>query len=187
MTKYVLIASVLALGAAPALAQTVGFKNGNAISVTTYHGDAELSCGAGKIPQLVICDQYVAVPGVDDVLVSSLPVDADHVVLVAKHTDGSQVTKNVAFDGKNGVSKRVNLLIHTLLQRPLLKMGANEVNYKFKKGSGVVMTGTFTVNVQSAGNLECPYLPIYGWAGQCTPVNEQMTCDQYYNQVTGCK
>jgi len=168
----------------PVFAQTVGFSHGNSIQLSTYGGYAYVQC-AGNIPRTIPCYASDAEPGFTDVLTTSAPIDADSVTLVATHEGGKQATKNnVTF--KNGASDKINLLITSLFQRPLLDIGQNKVDYTFKKGATTVLTGSIQVEVGLKA-LHCPSLTLFEAGPACLNENDILLCNDYFNRVNGCQ
>ena len=136
----------------------VGFSQGNAIVQRNISGHINVTCSnGGQISQASsYCDGIVSDPDSTDYFVGPEGVSADNVTLLATRADGSTISKSANYDSAQGRSaKRFNLLIRTLLQKPLLKQGMNKVSYSLTAGSQVKSSGDFNVNVSMGPDITC--------------------------------
>lgn len=174
MKITVLLGTLLAI---PAFASP-GFKNGNNLQILQLTGTVNVQCqtGLGVNTQTYVCNQDVATPNGVDVFTAG-QVDADQVVLVATHQDGSQDTKTSTYDSKSGQSGEIDLLVDALFDRPLLAMGENTIAYTLNKGSTQVLQGSFVSTVTDGGVKQCPVGTI---TGQCADYGSD--CAQYFQQ-----
>lgn len=164
-------------------AAEVGFKNGNNFEITPIHGTVTAQCSdPGYGSRFYSCDDEMASPGYRDVLVAN--IDADSVTLTATHESGKQHTKVVNFDSTKKESKKINLLISTLFQTPLLDYGKNNVQYSFTSNNKEVLAGQFESNVKILKGIECPWITIFENGIGC---DQTTVCRDYFNTVRNCK
>ncbi len=163
--------------ALPAFASP-GFKNGNNLQILQLSGTVNVQCQAalGINTQTYVCNQDVASPSGVDVFTAG-NVDADQVVLVATHQDGSQDTKTSSYNPKTGESGQIDLLVDSLFDRPLLAIGMNTISYTLNKGSNLVTQGSFVSTVTNGGVKQCPFGTI---TAQCADYSGD--CDLYFQQ-----
>lgn len=184
-----ILLSFLAIGfISSASFASAGFKNGNNIGVVYLSGSVNYFCSnySGH-PENThhTCTGYIATPGTYDVFTVSTPVDGDKVVLTATHEDGSTRTKDEKFNGTQS-TRSLNLLVSTLFQRPLLKMGINNVSYQIFKGKQAVAQGTFVATVKDEGDRVCrPITLTSPTDDNCK--NVSVGCDNYFASENYCQ
>ena len=174
-------------------AQT-GFVGGNKFEYTPATGDVFVNCprtGGGVPPgpstASYRCYGYSFAPAESAQFVGP-KADANLVELTANRADGSAFTKTSDYLGTRGVSKDTfNLWIETLFQRPLLKLGRNDVTWTLKKDGRVIMTGNFLAEVFQKASLLCPNVSQTSWdSNDC--VNSSRVCsDYFYNYGSQCR
>jgi hypothetical protein len=112
---------------------------------------------------------------------------ADRVKLTATRADGSVRSKDGDFDSAKGQStKRFNLWISTLFQRPLLRAGQNEITYLLTRGGEKVEEGRFRANVTGGPTLTCASGHITSAAGDDCRFSHRV-CEQYFSQNNWCR
>jgi hypothetical protein len=173
----------------PSHAVTTGLEVGNEPKAVVLRGDLTVYCRDNQRGTEIArhnCRRLTLDPSEFSRFVTD-PIDADYVALKAVHEDGSSRSKEGGFDGATGKSSsRFNLWISTLLQRPLLDMGKNEVTYVLKRGGTVVKRGSFTVNVTRGQDLRCRYDSIDSYdINDCR--NSANVCDRYFRQNNWCE
>lgn len=169
----------------PTAQAATGFSNGNNIEITEYSGWVRVINCPNSFNNSYYCSAADYNPGAFDRFTIDQRVKADGVELTAFHADGSKRTKKEKFDANKGLSRRFNLLISTLFQRPLLEDGVNRVSYSLTKKKREVASGEFEANVNYAGSLRCPDLTISGWSISCD--NASAACSEYFNRISGCQ
>ncbi len=175
------------LFASTGFAQSVNFRDGNRFEVITADGWASLNCAIyGMGMRTISCSEDLISPDVFGVVKSDTSIDADHVTLVATHESGKQTTKTASYDSKSGESDRVNLLISTLFQKPLLNLGHNSIAYTFTKNSKPVVTGTFESTVTIVEQRRCRNRFVTGTSPTMCQ-NESFACDEYFREERDCK
>jgi len=107
--------------------------------------------------------------------------DAVKVKIVNESNDGRKKTKK--FYPKKGESKRFNLLVRSLFQKPLLKIGANNLTYKMLlKDGSVEQEGSFEVQVNFS-RRSCR--PRYMYSSRESDCHGYSICRRYYYD-SGC-
>lgn len=184
---------VLALGLASlslissmSYAQSGGFVGGNHFEYTSAVGDIFVHCPrtGGGIPSgpstaNFRCYGYIFQPA-ESAQFMGPQTNADEVELTAIREDGTTFAKNSRYDGVRGVSTDTfNLWIETVFQRPLLKLGVNQVNWILKSAGQAVAQGTFEATVVQKQSLTCPNASMTSWdADGCT--NSYRACSDYF-------
>ena len=165
---------------------TPGFVGGNRFEYTSAVGDVFVHCPrtGGGVPSgpssaSFRCYGYIFAPA-ESAQFEGPRVTATEVELTAIREDGSTFTKTSSYDGARGVSNDTfNLWIETLFQRPLLKLGQNQVNWVLKLGGRAVSHGTFLAEVYQRPSLRCPNASQTSWdADGCT--NSNRACSDYF-------
>lgn len=165
------------------------FKNGNNIEIKEIEGNLTVHCNSlyGNISKYYRCQAALISPGSHDYFVTKTPYDADKLSLTATRKDGSKKTKNVGFDAEKSISKsRINLVMKTLTQSPLLKLGENQVEYTLTKGKEWVAGGSFQSQVTMAGYSKCkPHTIFESTDMKCQ--NQTSACDHYFWLENNCQ
>ena len=177
---FILASTSLAHAAIP------GFVGGNRFEYTAAVGDVFVHCPqtGGGIPSgpstaSFRCYGYIFAPA-EAAQFEGPQANANEVELTAIREDGSVFTKSSSYDGARGVSNDTfNLWIETLFQRPLLKLGQNQVNWVLKRDGQAVRNGTFIAEVFQRPSLQCPSASQTSWnADGCT--NSNRACSDYF-------
>lgn len=163
------------------------FEGGNDFRYFGAVGNVSVQCfpsgGAPSGPTSAYyrCDGYSFSPGEEARFIGPV-TDADEVTLVATHADRSTRSKSGSYDGRKGQSDdRFNLWISTVFQRPLLKMGANTVEWNLKRKGKSVTKGSFVANVKDNGDLQCPNASETSWdMNDC--VSSSRICSNYFSR-----
>ncbi|MDC1175468.1 hypothetical protein OAT67_08720, partial [Bacteriovoracaceae bacterium] len=111
--------------------------------------------------------------------------EVDKVKLEAIHEDGDSRDKSSRM--KNGVStKRINLWISTLFQRPLLDYGQNIVNYTFSNNGREVESAQLNVVVEQLPTRYCSWGTYRAFSdSQCQ--NTASICSDYFRRYNDCR
>lgn len=160
----------------------VGFKSGNEFHFDTVDGTISVSCPGNSTGQpsyaTFSCYGTDFGPKAWDKFIYDQDIDADKVVLIARHEDGSKKKKSSKYDAKKRQSKKAfRLWYGTLFQHPLLDEGVNEVEYKLYKKKELVASGSFTVNVNRGERITCGHRYYTGYGNDC--VYSSRLCDEY--------
>lgn len=174
-----------------ALAQEIGFQNGNEFQTAYLEGEITVSCRdpmGGSDFAVFRCAAEVLDPSEFALFQGPVGIDADEVRLKATREDGSTREKSEDFDPSTGLSKgRFNLWIATLFQRPLLKFGRNAIEYSLTKDDQLVQSGSFTANVSQGPDRYCRVRRHY----QSTDLNDcrfsQRPCSQFFYEENYCQ
>jgi hypothetical protein len=193
-----LAAAAALLAGVTATAAPGGFKNGNHFEYKSAIGDVSVHCpqtGGGAPPGTPTgptfaqhrCYGYIFNPGDQDFFVGPL-VNADEVELVSVRADGSKRSKKSEYDSSTGQSKeRFNLWIETLFQKPLLKMGRNDVNWVLRRNGKVVQGGSFIAEVFDRGDLRCPSTTETSWEPSDCQSSGRICSDYFYRYGSQCR
>ena len=159
-----------------AMATTVGFEHGSDYTSNTYEGNVTASCASGT--RIHYCSAYDLSPSMYTRLVTSQSLNADRFEITATHESGKTKSKKGKFKGTK--SKAINLWLRTLLQRPLLAFGVNQITYKITKNGNTVEAGEFEVNVARGERRACRrgYLRMSG--DSCN--NSSSVCNEYFRR-----
>lgn len=167
----------------------VGLDVGSELNSINLNGSAMVYCsGTSTTSRFVSCYSSSLDAGVySRLVVTNGTIDADSVKIVSFHEDGSKRKKSSNFDAASGLStKRFNLWISTVLQRPLLEYGMNTIIYQFYKGSEMVLEGEFDVHVNQGDRRSCPYGTIFSTrSSDCE--GGSMICDEYFRKYNYCR
>lgn len=191
MCNSIVMVLMLTLSSLSAHAQSQGapgrFEGGNDFQYFGAVGNVSVQCfpsgGAPSGPTSAYyrCDGYSFSPAEEARFIGPI-ADADEVTLVATHADRSTRSKSGSYDGRKGQSDdRFNLWISTVFQRPLLKMGANTVEWTLKRKGKSVTKGSFVANVKDNGDLQCPNASETSWdMNDC--MSSSRVCSNYFSR-----
>ncbi|MDZ4083710.1 MAG: hypothetical protein U1E10_12285 [Bdellovibrionales bacterium] len=180
-----------------ASAAQTGFKNGNKFEYKSAVGDVSVHCPntGGSLPggpsgptfANYRCYGYSLTPGDADYFVGP-KVNADEVELIAVRADGSKRSKTGEYESAKGQSKDTfNLWIETLFQKPLLKMGRNDVTWNLKRGGRTVQTGSFIAEVFDRGDLRCPAASETSWDPSDCQNSGRICSDYFFRYGNQCR
>ncbi|MGZ3804406.1 MAG: hypothetical protein ACXVB4_09370 [Pseudobdellovibrionaceae bacterium] len=187
--KNTLVISILLFNSLQSHA--IGFKNGNERTAVRIEGDISLSC---QDPVQGIkfanfrCQRDILLPSEFDFFQGPEGVQADEVTLTATMEDNSTRSKKIGYDGsKNQSSKEFNLWVLSLLQRPLLGFGKNDISFVMKYKDKVTSVGSFEAFVKDGGVKICRRRGNYqsNLGNDCLFGNDRF-CDQYFWENKYC-
>lgn len=167
-----------------------GFDQGNRFVTSNLEGEVSVTCRDGRQQDFAAFRCYMNILDPSEFAYFRGPknTDADKVFLKATREDGTVFEKNGRYDSVNGISKsRFNLWIETLLQRPLLKLGKNEVKYRLTKGDAVVSKGRFLAEVTQGPDRVCSRRRHYFSSDMNDCRNGNSVCDQYFRDENYCQ
>ncbi|MFG1483823.1 hypothetical protein ABMA79_04425 [Halobacteriovorax sp. HFRX-2_2] len=169
-----------------------GLQIGNDLASNPVEGSIRLTCNDRNQHQIryVNCSANYLSPSEFSrfVLDEGERVDADEVTLYYKDHKGRKKSKSSSFDAEKGESsKKFNLWIYTLLQRPLLNYyGENEIEYKLEKNGREVATGKFIVNVEKQDTKYCQSASY--WSSNMDDCRfPQNFCARYFRDYNYCQ
>lgn len=167
--------------------QAQTFSSGNEFTAVPIFGEVSVQCRdfVNNRTNFAVyqCEDLRLNPVEYDFFVGA-NVDADKVSLSCTQPKGKVVNKSSSY--KNGKSTdRFNLWIISLLQKPLLDIGENQITYKLTKKGKLVTEGQLTVPVTVGKRQTCPR----GFISSNDP-NDCTTsfnvCRQYFSQYNYC-
>lgn len=185
---WVLLTAAVVGASQKSFAIETGLEVGNNLQAVELTGDLLVYCNDSRSTDTARhrCSRLTLDPAEMSRFVTD-PIEADYVTLKALRADGSRLTKSDYFDGQKGKSSgRFNLWISTLLQRPMLDIGKNEIAYDLKFKGQVVKSGNFTVNVVRGPGRRCRYDRIDSRdLNDCR--SSYNICQQYFRQHNYCE
>lgn len=147
-------------------ASAAGFVGGNQLTSSYIEGKITVSCrdlrnGDTSFNAFRCVANYIT-PSAKAQFVGPQNTGANQVTLRNTREDGSVKEKTEYYDSAKGISKgKFNLLVNTLLQRPLLKLGKNQLQYALTKEEKVLKKGSFEVQVNQGEDRTCSHLGHY--------------------------
>lgn len=177
-------------------AQAQTFSRGDSFTSVALRGTVVAYCQQGTPgfpgpggPSMVTysCRDVILEPAEMDYFVGPQGISADTVVLQVTHADGSSRMKSYPYDSTTfRTTKRVNLWMASLFQKPLLEDGLNKFSYNLKQADQMVQTGHFDVQVVRGAPRTCPYSSITIWdPNECS--NQVSVCRRYFQQFNDCR
>lgn len=166
-----------------------GFSKGNDFQVRPLSGQANVACYEDNYPyggqtyrfEVVNCRADEWSPGITDYFAGPAGVQADRVRLTSVRADGSTESRETGYDSQAGLSsKKFNLGIRTLTQKPLLKSGRNNISYQLSQNGSTVSEGQFTAQVTVQPEARCPYATVSSGMNCAAAYS---ACDEYFNRV----
>ena len=175
--------TILLVGLIASLAWAGGFETGNKFEIQDLEGHIQVRCIDGEVSHYEKCTRETMFPA-EFVYFLGDKVSADHVELVATHSDKTTVKKKVRYSSQKGRTKeRVNLWVRSLFQKPLLKRGQNSITYQWISGGKKTKGGTFTVEVvKNAHPQYCPDMVIQS-SHEEDCIYPQRQCDSYFRRL----
>ena len=170
-------------------ANAAGFKLGDTIEYAKIYGNLSVSCYENGISDNVIhrCQAYDIEPASYSYFIGTPGINADKVVLTAHWENGKVKTKKHSYSTENGRTKKpVNLLVTTLLQRPLLSTGQNMVVYKMLHNNEEVSSGEFEINVVRGETRPCHHGHHFSNSmSDCKSSGN--ACNRYFDRENNCR
>lgn len=182
MSKFLLFAFITfatLLTPNTSAADRVGFTRGDTFTAHNLQGSLTLYCPTRT--RSTNCYGYTLDPVMWDKLVFPASIQADQVELTNVSSRNQRSKTSKIRNGESRSEKAFNLWVRTLLQRPLLALGANTIAYKFTANGNVTEQGEFQVYVNDGGNKYCPHLRMSASDRDCD--NPTLACDSYFRAV----
>ncbi len=168
---------------------TFGLMSGSEFRASNIGGNVHIDCNSqnGYHSAFTYCNASVLIPRTSDYFFGPKNVKADQVVLERLDSDGKvAVRKKMAYDSKKGqTKKRVNLWIKTLFQKPLLKLGENQIQFVMYNKGEPVFDGYFMVDVVFEGSYQCKS-KYYHFSYDHYCRYPSMVCEQYFVEQNYC-
>ena len=166
------------------------FKIGDKIIMTPITGSVSVNCHNHEGSDQIIfnCRAWDVMESRRSYFLGPQDIDADKVKFIATWENGKTVKKKMSYNNKlKRTKRRVNLMTSTLLQRPLLGVGINQVAYTMFKKKEKVFEGelTFTVEQESV-ERRCRFKAIYtSDLNMCR--NYNLACSDYFYLENNCQ
>ncbi|MBT3235742.1 MAG: hypothetical protein HN353_07310 [Bdellovibrionales bacterium] len=170
-----------------AWASELGFKGGNSFQTLKLTGSGHIYCPSSGERLFISCNFQYLDPTEMDYFTYGQELDADRVKLTAYREDGSTRSKARKYRSSKGQStKRFNLWIQSLFQRPLLKMGVNTIAVEMSKNGAVVAADEFVATVVEGESRHCPYQTVIGrFDSDCE--SAYLACERYFRLLNYCQ
>lgn len=140
-----------------------GLQSGPTFSRHSVYGEIQVTCRSHSdfASAAFQCFEDILQPREYDYFVGPSIPGAAQVTLVADHDPRN--SKSMSYRADIGRSSRMfNLWVRSLLQRPLLQPGENQIQYEITNSEGRVLAdGKFKVRVTTGGRLYCPRRGFY--------------------------
>ena len=171
-----------------AKAQSIGFGN-NEFSINPISGSIQVNCTEAdqSLTEVYDCQDDRLSPFDMAFFQGPNAVTADQLYVTIRREDNTLRDKVTGYDNQNFTSDvRLNLWLTSLLQRPLLAEGRNQVTYKISKFGVTVGSGQLVVNVNPGKALSCPFHNYYSnKIVDCQ--NPYQLCQRYFNEFNYCR
>jgi hypothetical protein len=168
----------------------VGFQTGNSFISTYVEGEVSVTCRNGfeQTSAAFRCYSNLLDPAEMAKVVGPKGLAADRIHVKATREDGTILERSEGYDPSTGLSKgRFNLWIHTLLQRPLLKMGMNEIEVRYTQGSSTLLEERFQALVTAGPDRFCRFRRHYSSNNMDDCRNGSFVCNRYFQDENYCQ
>jgi hypothetical protein len=168
-----------------------GFSKGSQFTAFKIEGFLRVNCSdsrdySGPTSAFYNCRGYLLDPYEEDYFVTDESIDANKVTLIAEN-NGRRVEKTEKYLSEQKRSKGTfNLWIASVFQKPLLAPGLNQITYQLKKGSAVVKTGTFEVQVDEAPTKQCEDRTMFSFDIRDCRISS-IICARYFREQDYCE
>jgi hypothetical protein len=166
--------------------ESVGFIQGSQFQVAQLYGELIVYCpGSNPATNKLSCLKDQLSPSEYDYFVGPKITGATTVRL--SNQNGN--TQKSGYDASSGKSKRMfNLWNKTLLQKPLLKLGANTIFFELLDDENrVLKVGQFSVDLINVNSRVCPQgQTVSNWPEDCESNNYQL-CAGYFREYKFCQ
>ncbi|MFP5518811.1 MAG: hypothetical protein ACLGGX_02830 [Bdellovibrionia bacterium] len=173
-------------------AHAVGFESGNIRTVVPIEGTLKVRCLESTAPEEVTfsCRDRVMDPSPYDYFIGPAIGNYSRLKLELESAspDKSKRFKSTDYSIiENRSSERINLWISNLFQKPLLKVGANAMTYRFLDyKNNVVTQGNFEVTVNLGSTRRCPDASHISYkSSDCA--SQYSFCQEYFANFNYCK
>lgn len=169
------------------LVHATGFLSGNEFVSSSLYGNVRLICtGVNGGVSHQTCRANILDPGEFDYFRFDGEADATSVTL-SNTVGGRNRSSTKKFDAKIGQSsKRFNLWVSSLTQRPLLDIGENKLSYSLTKNKKVVTSGEFEVRVTRGEDRDCRAKTMFSNNPRDCEFPTTSICDQYFYEENYC-
>ncbi len=140
-------------------ADSVGFQSGSQFWGYAIYGEVILKCTNSEVEEVVDlkCEDSTLRPNSQDFFVGPKGIQATEVELKVVQEDQTVRVRKLSYNSAtNKSTSKFNLWMNSLLQKPLLAYGSNQVEYKLIRNNTSVNSGRFFVDVKYGGALICP-------------------------------
>lgn len=140
-------------------ANAVGFQSGNSFWGYAIFGEVNLRCQDSISVETVQykCEDTHLKPATMDYFTGPQGVKANQIELRVIQENKNIRVKKMGYNSVLAMSdSRFNLWANSLLQKPLLDFGVNEIEYRLYNNNSVVYSGRFSIDVKYGGGLVCP-------------------------------
>jgi hypothetical protein len=172
----------------PAFAASIGGHS--TYQAVPLKGDVMVRCQGPQGVELkhFYCHDYILEPYEYAYFQTDPLPGAEDVQIESHQPDGQTVRKKSPFNGETGQGTRaLNLWIETLLQRPLLSEGINQISYRLLDGGGQTKAeGQFQISVEQLPTRYCPSGSELGQSQQDCQYSSRI-CRVYFAHRDWCR
>jgi len=169
--------------------ELAGFRSGNNLTVAHLRGEILIHCFEYDAYETSFqrCAANMLSGGNWSKFYYDADIDADKVELIATWENGKIVKKSSAFNRLHKESSSsFNLWVWTLLQRPLLDAGNNNIHYRLLKNNVLMAEGDFVVSINQEESRQCRFR-VYNSSNNMDCINSTFICDRYFWEENYCK
>ena len=165
----------------------VGFAEGSRYKIAPLDGHLSVSCLENQSRYQFTCRSSSLGPVNRSYFQGPVMTNADTIEIVATGEDGTQVRKVDDYDPILGRSfSRINLGVDLFLDRPLLQLGRNRIDYKLYKRNQLVSHGSLFVDVVRDTRRTCSSQTVV--ISQARDCQSQFTlCQKFFERNTSCQ
>lgn len=160
------------------------FSRGTTFDFVTLEGKAAIECGSRRT--IIDCRETFMEPWPYDVFVGPKVSRADNIELRVD-SEGSTQVGVASYDGEKGRSSQFNLGVFSILSRPLLKSGKNNISYViYNRNEDSIVQGKFVVHVGRLPTRNCPTREMPDTnAKDCS--HTYSICQKYFKALNHCR
>jgi hypothetical protein len=163
-----------------------GFSKGSHFNFRTLLGEIEIQCPNRQT--VAFCRDQFLDPWPYDIFRGPILPEASRVQLESS-VASSQETRSieVSYYGTTGKSEEINLGISSIFQRPLLRFGSNQIDYKIlSRSRKTIKEGRFVVTVSRSTTMYCDQRKVQTVNSEDCELTYSV-CQQYFNDLNYCR
>jgi len=166
----------------------VGFQSGDMFFVHSLFGEIQVSCQTRTetLTTIYDCNESALLPTEVDFFIGPRGNAVQEVRLTNLQDSNSR--RVVSYNPQIGQSRgAVNLWLRSVLQRPLLSFGSNQIFYELLDGQTIITSGTFGVTVGRGASFSCDVPGLYRSSSLEDCRNPQKYCSDFFRSNNFCR
>lgn len=171
-------------------ANVPGLRSGAEFNSVSIRGSVSVQCSSsqGNSSAVFSCGDNILYPGDFDFFYHPGKVAGDKVTLRSEQANGRVRSSSKKYDPSTGLStRRFNLWISTLFQRPLLDVGVNRIDFEVTERGVITDIGTFEVVVNQAPEVKVCQRRHYFSSNLDDCRNGANICSRYFRELNYCQ